>query len=107
MLYSLQRRLTRLAFLLGLLALLPLSGIVKAQPPPARPTFLPYFLPGSREPLPPGYPSAPFAAGNAKGATERGPLPPIFRLPASRSPDTSGGSTPTGFGGFGTGGGGF
>jgi hypothetical protein len=87
MLCSLPRRLARLAFVLGLLSMLPLCGIVKAQPPPSRTGFLPYFVPGSWEPLPRGHLTTALAARNANEASARNPLPQTLRLPAIRIPD--------------------
>jgi hypothetical protein len=68
---SLPRQLTRLAFGLGVLTLLPLTGAVHAQPPSARNAFIPYVLPGQWPPATPN--NAPVASFGWPGVTSASP----------------------------------
>ena len=96
MLRSLPRRLARLACVLGCS---PCSryGIVR-RATPSRTEFLPYFMPGSWEPLPRGHLTTALAARNANEASARDPLPQTLRLPAIRIPDPA--AHINGFGSF-------
>ena len=101
------RLLLYLTFTLIACAGLPLAGVVKAESPQTQPV-LTYYMPGSKDPLPPStFGKSRVPAAQTTPFVFRLPQAPLWELPpAPVSPPTSSGSQ-FGGGGFQFAGGGF